>query len=250
MSVFSGGFANYTPLINTITTELQTIQGLIDPSGIDLSGVYSRQDLGNTILADICDDLSTYFASQDAILTNISNGIGAIDTSALVDICSGIDILVSETQSGNATLGSIDGFALKIDDVLQPKAFSVFGSSSLTQNVPPLPFSGNFVNVPCVWKKLVCETSQVNPTASGMGGIGSVFYDTSGTPVGTEPVLLRLTHPAVNQPYANQGFVGTSFHDIDFPDGGLICNHGIGVICTAQSLTTFQNNSIIGYYTT
>jgi len=211
-----------------------------------------RDDLSNTIIPlmiDICNgigaiDLSVSFVETNQILTDICNGIGAIDLSVsfvetnqiLTDICSGQDI-------GNMSLNNID-------EHLQPKGFSVFGSSSLTQNVPSLPFSTNFVNVPCVWKKLVCETSQVNPTASGMGGIGTIFYDTSGIPVGTEPVLLRLTHPAVNQPYANQGFVGTSFHDIDFPDGGLICNHGIGVRCTAQSLTTFQNNSIIGYYTT
>jgi hypothetical protein len=106
------------------------------------------------------------------------------------------------------------------------------------------------VNVPCVWKKLVCETSQANPFASGLGGIGTIFYDSSGVPTGSEPVLLRLTHPAVNQYYSGNAFVGNSSHNIDFPDGGLICNHGIGVICTPQSLTFFQNQSIIGYYTT
>ena len=155
----------------------------------------------------------------------------------LTDICSGQDI-------GNMSLNNID-------EHLQPKGFSVFGSSSLSQNVPPLPFSGNFVNVPCVWKKLVCETSQQNPVASGEGGIGSIFYDTSGTPTGTEPVLLRLNHPSTfQQPPGNNSFVGTSFHDIDFPDGGLICNHGIGVICSSQGSCQFINNSITGYYTT
>jgi hypothetical protein len=243
--------------VNT-TTNLEIrddLSNTIIPLMIDICNGIGAIDLSvsfvetNQILTDICNgigliDLSVSFVETNQILTDICNGIGAIDLSVsfvetnqiLTDICSGQDI-------GNMSLNNID-------EHLQPKGFSVFGSSSLTQNVPSLPFSTNFVNVPCVWKKLVCETSQVNPTASGMGGIGTIFYDTSGIPVGTEPVLLRLTHPAVNQPYANQGFVGTSFHDIDFPDGGLICNHGIGVRCTAQSLTTFQNNSIIGYYTT
>jgi hypothetical protein len=243
--------------VNT-TTNLEIrddLSNTIIPLMIDICNGIGLIDLSvsfvetNQILTDICNgigliDLSVSFVETNQILTDICNGIGAIDLSVsfvetnqiLTDICSGQDI-------GNMSLNNID-------DYLQPKGFSVFGSSSLSQNVPPLPFSGNFVNVPCVWKKLVCETSQVNPFASGVGGIGSVFYDTSGTPVGTEPVLLRLTHPAVNQHYAGSGFVGTSFHDITFPDGGLICNHGIGVICSPQSLTYFINNSITGYYTT
>ena len=261
------------PLQTTANEILVNISNGIGAIDLSVSFVETNDILTgiSNEIGSLATDICSYFSSQDAILVNISNGIGAIDTTALVDICSGIDTLVSETQSGNttlidicsgidtlvsetlsgnATLGSIDGFALKIDDYLQPKGFSVFGSSSLTQNVPSLPFSTNFVNVPCVWKKLVCETSQANPFASGLGGIGSVFYDTSGTPTGTEPVLLRLNHPAVNQYYSGNAFVGTSFHDITFPDGGLICNHGIGVICSPQSLTFFQNNSITGYYTT
>lgn len=241
---FSAGFANYTPLITTIQSELQTIQSLIDPSGIDLSGVYARQDLGNSILADISNDLSSYFSQTDAILVDISNGIGAIDTTALVDICAGQDIVISEIQSGNATLGSIDGFALKIDDYLQPKAFSIFGTSS----APSLPFAGNFVSVPCVWKKVVCDTAVSNPT--GIGWIITTFYDTSGTPTGSEPVLLRMLHPSLSQSNGITGAWGTPQHDIEFPDGGLICNDGIGVICQAFNSSFFSAVSITGYYTT
>jgi hypothetical protein len=220
MSVFSGGFSNYTPLINTITTELQTIQGLIDPSGsIDLSGVYSRQDLGNTILADIC------------------NGIGALDISVsfvetneiLTDICNQV--------------GSING-------LLQAKSFQVVQLGTPA----PLPFQTNFIKVPCVIKKVICETSQSSNSDTGFAI--TTFYDTSSNPTGTQPIVLRLLHPSNNvnpNPSLSVPEVsfGTSFHDIMMPDGGLSLSSGLGIICSSGTGNVSLNGvALTIYYTT
>jgi hypothetical protein len=168
----------------------------------------------------------------------------------LIDICSGLDTLVSETQSGNGTLGSIDGYVLKIDDALQPKAFNIVSTASAPA---VLPFSGGFVFGSGVWKKIVCETSQTCGNGGGLfgGGIITTFFDVSGAPAGTEPVLLRLNHPTMNQYFANNIFVGTSYHDIDLPDGGLLFENGIGVSCVVSGGvgTTFQSLALTLYTT-
>jgi hypothetical protein len=235
------------PLQTTANEILVNISNGIGAIDLSVSFVETNDILTgiSNEIGSLATDICSYFSSQDAILVNISNGIGAIDTTALVDICSGIDTLVSETQSGNATLVSIDGFALKIDDYLQPKSFSIFSSSS----APALPFSAGFVFGSGVWKKIVCETSQ--STIANRGNIITTFFDVSGAPAGTEPVLLRLNHPAndtYSTPASTTNF-GTSFHDIDFPDGGLIFNNGIGVSCVSASGGATFNSTAITLYT-
>lgn len=228
---------------NAILTDISDAVGSL---ATDVCGYFDTQ---NSILVDISNgigaiDLSFSLVETNAILTDICNAVGLIDTTALVDICAGQDVVISEIQSTNFTLGSINSLTTNVNDYLQPKAFSRFG----TATAPALPFSGNFVNAPCVWKKLVCETAQT--TIANTGFITTTFYDTSGTPTGSEPVLLRLNHPAVftyNNPAMTSNF-GTAFHDITFPDGGLICSAGIGVICVGSG-ATFNSVALTGYTT-
>lgn len=100
-----------------------------------------------------------------------------------------------------------------------------------------------------VLRKFVCDMAVED---SGVGvtnsAVRSTFYDVSGSPTGTEPILFSILSGATF-PSSGTSVVGETQHDLDFR--GITFENGIGVICeqvintplvTAVSATIFYDN--------
>lgn len=111
---------------------------------------------------------------------------------------------------------------------------------------PPTDFSGNLISEPGNLKLFMCETFTSEP--SQPGSIQTVFYDTSGVPTGSEPVLFGILQNAGNAKPGGD-FSGTNSHDIVFPNGGLRFENGIGVLCnTVLGNPVIENIAASFYY--
>jgi len=113
--------------------------------------------------------------------------------------------------------------------------------------VPPPPgFSGNIIPEPGNLKLFLCETYTTEPTQPG--SIQTTFYDTSGVPAGTEPVLFSVLNNATDAKPGGD-YAGTNTHEIVFPNGGLRFENGIGVIClSVVGAPQIDNMSASFYY--
>ena len=182
------------------------------------------------IYNDLSSNIIPAIESIEQSVLNASASIG-VNTSTNIDIYNDLSTRIIPAVES-------------IQFSLEPKTWSTFG----TVTPPPsAPFSGNFVSERCVWGKFVCEVTSTQPAGGGIGYGSIIFYDTSGTPTGTEDVLLRISYTPYSVLDAGV-YVGQTLHDINFPNGGLVCENGIGFICDTVNGVVPQQVNATGYY--
>lgn len=87
------------------------------------------------------------------------------------------------------------------------------------------PFAGSLITTPGRVRQFDCDMVIEAPAD---GFVRTTFYDTSGTPVGIEPVLWSILSFSSKSAGSTVGF---QTHNLSFPGNGLYFKNGIGVIC-------------------
>ena len=98
-------------------------------------------------------------------------------------------------------------------------------------NAPSItsPFVAPLITGPGRLRHFSCDTVT---TVTGDGITRTTFYDTSGSPSGTEPVLYSFLSFSSQTASSTSSFQD---HEISFPGNGLYYTNGVGVICQRVS---------------
>lgn len=109
-------------------------------------------------------------------------------------------------------------------DTLKDKSLTLFNLS--TGSISP-PSSQSLFTGQGRLKVFNCDIILTGP--SQVSAVRTVFYDTSGVPTGTEPVLFSIISFAQKQSSVTEGF---SQHSYNFPERGVVFENGIGLSCS------------------
>lgn len=207
-------------------------------TGLDFQGTNSIQGVSvleaNTIIASNISgggsvDMSGVEARLDTIIEDLSVGLPPIQASLdaiSVDLSSSLPSLESRLDNINTGLEVIQGDISGVSQQLSSKQFQVFSNSGS----PPLPYSANLIPTGCILRKMICDVFVSSPTAN-FAIAKTRFFDTGVVPVGGEPLILTELHSTRVFTSGITGSNGLTQHTIDFPDGGMVLQNGLGVIC-------------------
>jgi len=237
----SGVEARLDTIIADLSAGLPPIQASLDAISVDLSSTLPSLET-NTL------NTATATTLAVDILTDISNGIGAIEATDVSGVESRLDTLNGDVSSGfdNVITGLqiIQGDISGVGQQLSAKSFQIFSNSGS----PPLPYVANLIPTGCVLRKIICDVALDDNTTS-IAVARTRFFDASAPPVGTEPVILTELHTTQHYSAGIGGSIGFTQHNIEFPDGGLVVANGLGVICDAVvSNPQVQQFAITIYY--
>jgi hypothetical protein len=110
-------------------------------------------------------------------------------------------------------------------DTLRDKPLTLHNVSA---NSISTPSSQSFLVAQGRLKVFNCDIILSAPTQ--ISAVRTTFYDTSGAPTGTEPVLFSIISFAQKIGGNTEGF---SQHSYNFPERGVVFENGIGSICEA-----------------
>jgi len=110
-------------------------------------------------------------------------------------------------------------------DTLKAKPLTI---ENISANNIPGDSSQNFLVAEGRLKVFNCDI--ILSSNDQISAVRTTFYDTSGVPTGSEPVLFSIISFAQKIGPNSSGF---SQHSYQFPDGGIAFSNGIGSICEA-----------------
>lgn len=110
-------------------------------------------------------------------------------------------------------------------DTLKEKPLTTF---NLSANGIAVPSAQNLLAVDGRLKTFTCDI--IVDGAASVNAVRTIFYDTSGVPTGSEPVLFSIISFAQKIAGVTQGF---SQHNYHFAERGIPFQHGIGIACSS-----------------
>jgi len=244
----SGGSVDMSGVEERLDTIIEDLSASLPPIQSSLDAI--SVDLSSTLPSLETNTLNTATATTLAvdILTDISNGIGAIEATDVSGVESRLDTLIGDISSGfdNVITGLqvIQGDISGVSQQLSGKAFQIFSTSGS----PSLPYTANLISSGCVLRKIICDVV-IQENGNNIGTARTRFFDVSGSPAGTEPVILTEIHSTHYTATGTNASYGMTHHNIEFPDGGLVLTNGLGVICDlGVNNPTIQQFAITIYY--
>lgn len=141
-------------------------------------------------------------------------------------------------------------------DVINPITDPVNTQLETDSTLSNFNFSANSVTLPSSQnlftgsgRLLVFNCDIILTGPSSVSATRTTFYDTSGTPTGSEPVLFSIISFAQKVTGVTEGY---SQHAYTFPSLGLVFNEGVGIQCEVivGTPSILQVEAMFGYVAT